>query len=106
TTDAPTTSTTGGDLCGDYQKDPDEQCDVGPNGNAVCTPDCKYNVCGDDYVGSGEDCDGDVPGCVNCQLASCGNGEVDPGEQCDDGNEDDTDACLGTCKSASCGDTF
>lgn len=43
----------------------------------------------------GEVLDGDV------QL--CGNGHIDPGEQCDDANEDETDACLGTCV-FSCGD--
>ena len=26
-------------------------------------------------------------------------------EACDDGNPDDTDACLATCKNAVCGDT-
>ena len=35
---------------------------------------------------------------------TCGDGVVDPGEICDDGNEDDHDACLGTCAAASCGD--
>ena len=75
------TSTTGGDLCGNYQTDAGEACDQGPNGNGVCTPECAYNVCGDDYVGAGEDCDGPDDGCVNCQLASCGNGMTDPGEE-------------------------
>ncbi|MCB9700908.1 MAG: DUF4215 domain-containing protein [Myxococcales bacterium] len=36
----------------------------------------------------------------------CGDGAVDPGEECDDGNADNTDACLDTCMSASCGDGF
>ncbi|WAS93201.1 DUF4215 domain-containing protein [Nannocystis punicea] len=72
----------------------------------MCTPICTYNVCGDGYVGAGEDCDGDVAGCVDCQLVSCGNGVLDPDEECDDGNLDDTDACLGTCKNATCGDSF
>ena len=36
----------------------------------------------------------------------CGDGAVDPGEECDDGNADNTDACLDTCKAASCGDGF
>jgi cysteine-rich repeat protein len=34
----------------------------------------------------------------------CGNGQIEPGEQCDDGNQDDTDSCLSTCKVARCGD--
>ncbi len=36
--------------------------------------------------------------------ASCGDELVQPGEECDDGNVDNTDACLSTCKTASCGD--
>ncbi len=28
----------------------------------------------------------------------CGDGKMDPGEECDDGNGDDTDFCLATCK--------
>ncbi len=28
----------------------------------------------------------------------CGDGELNPGEECDDGNTDDTDFCLSTCK--------
>ena len=34
----------------------------------------------------------------------CGDGTVDAGEDCDDGNQDDTDACTSSCKSAKCGD--
>ncbi len=34
----------------------------------------------------------------------CGNGILDIGEQCDDGNQDDTDHCLSTCKRSMCGD--
>ncbi|EYF06985.1 DUF4215 domain-containing protein [Chondromyces apiculatus] len=37
--------------------------------------------------------------------ASCGNGLLDGNEECDDGNDDDTDACLGTCRIATCGDS-
>jgi cysteine-rich repeat protein len=105
-TTEPTTTTMPGDLCGNYQQDDGEECDQGPNGNGVCTPSCAYNVCGDNYVGAGEDCEGVVEGCVNCQLASCGNGMTDAGEECDDGNADETDACLSTCKNAGCGDSF
>jgi cysteine-rich repeat protein len=35
-------------------------------------------------------CGGDAP--------FCGDGNLDPGEECDDGNDDDTDFCLSTCK--------
>src|SRR6185295_13411509 len=34
----------------------------------------------------------------------CGNGRVEPDEECDDGNRNDSDGCLTTCKLASCGD--
>jgi cysteine-rich repeat protein len=47
--------------------------------------------------GGGADADGAVrPG--------CGDGVVELGEECDDGNGDDGDACLSTCKKARCGD--
>ncbi len=36
--------------------------------------------------------------------AMCGDGVVDMDEQCDDGNKDDSDECLSTCKTATCGD--
>jgi cysteine-rich repeat protein len=36
--------------------------------------------------------------------AVCGNGVVEAGEACDDGNADDTDACVGECEAARCGD--
>lgn len=39
-----------------------------------------------------------------CQV--CGNGALEAGEQCDDANLVNTDACLNTCESASCGDGF
>jgi cysteine-rich repeat protein len=37
-------------------------------------------------------------------AARCGDGVVDSNEECDDGNRDDGDACLTTCKRARCGD--
>ena len=39
-------------------------------------------------------------------LDDCGNGVLDSGEHCDDGNLSDTDNCLSTCQTASCGDGF
>jgi len=39
-------------------------------------------------------------------ITVCGNGVVESGEQCDDANALNTDACLNTCKTATCGDGF
>src|SRR6185503_11106889 len=36
----------------------------------------------------------------------CGNGIPEAGEQCDDGNASNTDACLNSCVTATCGDGF
>lgn len=36
----------------------------------------------------------------------CGDGILNDGEECDDGNTDNTDTCLDTCKAALCGDGF
>jgi cysteine-rich repeat protein len=50
--------------------------------------------------------DGDnvTQGVVELPVICCGNGMVDPGEECDDANAEDTDECLPTCVSATCGD--
>jgi cysteine-rich repeat protein len=37
---------------------------------------------------------------------ACGDGQVGANEACDDGNAIETDSCLSTCLSASCGDGF
>ena len=37
-------------------------------------------------------------------VGQCGNGRLDPGEECDDGNSDETDACLSSCRENVCGD--
>ena len=39
-------------------------------------------------------------------LDSCGNGVIDGSEQCDDGNTNDGDDCLSTCRNAVCGDSL
>jgi cysteine-rich repeat protein len=38
-------------------------------------------------------------------LGICGDGVVDVNEQCDDGNSVNTDACLNSCLTATCGDS-
>ncbi|HEY0708598.1 MAG TPA: lectin-like protein [Polyangia bacterium] len=37
-------------------------------------------------------------------MSHCGNGVVEASEACDDGNDDDRDGCLTTCRWATCGD--
>ncbi len=37
---------------------------------------------------------------------TCGDGTVTTGETCDDGNTSNTDACLNSCQSATCGDGY
>jgi MYXO-CTERM domain-containing protein len=69
-------------------------------------------VCGDGVIETGEACDdGAANGSYgHCRAdcggpgPSCGDGAVDGPEECDDGNGSDSDACLGTCRLASCGD--
>ncbi|HEY8376457.1 MAG TPA: DUF4215 domain-containing protein, partial [Nannocystis sp.] len=98
--------------CGDgVVNDASEECDDGNDNNGdACTNACKQAVCGDGIVYEGvEQCDegGAGPTCdADCTPAMCGDEVVNPaaGEECDDGNADDTDACLSTCKNAFCGD--
>jgi len=48
-------------------------------------------------------------GCINWSSlyrGVCGNGRTESDEECDDGNQDDADACLSTCRFARCGDGF
>ena len=77
-------------------------------------PDCPStdagpppaNLCGNDIVDPGEECDDGNPrngdGCDReCKRESrpeCGNGVVEAGETCDDGNTIDFDACGNDCE--------
>lgn len=55
-----------------------------------------------------------IPGCgarsslpeptITARAPGCGDGFVEGEEECDDGNADDHDACLSTCRFARCGD--
>jgi MYXO-CTERM domain-containing protein len=75
---------------------------------ALCT------VCGDGFVGVGEECDGDgdgVPGetatCdADCTAVACGDGSlnVTAGETCDDGGE--SAMCDSDCTAVECGDSL
>lgn len=100
-------------VCGDGVLSPlaGEACDDG--GTAACdgcSPSCDVEtglVCGDGTANPacGEQCDGgDTRACPgacesDCTCAPfCGDGIVERGEECDDGNADDTDTCLATCR--------
>ncbi|MCB0332526.1 MAG: pilus assembly protein [Bdellovibrionales bacterium] len=80
-------------------------------------PPVPTAVCGDDEIGSGEECDGDLADgvcigihgltgrCVDCQCVWCGDGELNgidecepPGSTCSNGGQ-----CTETCKCISCG---
>ena len=54
--------------------------------------------------------DGDGDQSVRCDIGAielgCSDGKLAVGEECDDGNAENTDSCLNTCKLAICGDSF
>ncbi len=90
-----------------------EQCDDNNTDDTdACVGNCQRAFCGDGFVENGvEDCDfAATPTTCNfdCTTSSCHDGKVNPsaGEQCDDNNSDDTDACVGTCQVARCGDGY
>jgi uncharacterized repeat protein (TIGR01451 family) len=60
-------------FCGDYNINPGEECDDGPNGSNTCTADCKL-------------------------IPFCGDFNIDPGEECDDG-PNGSPFCTADCKS-------
>jgi hypothetical protein len=69
---------------------------------------CKLANCGNGQLDPGEQCDGSVPGTVNCPsdcTVQCGDGAIEFNEQCEPPN---TATCTGTCQTrpASCGDGF
>lgn len=72
-------------------------------GDTYCDGNTRVE-CGPDLVTvTEEECDG---ACADgeCVTEECGDGVVTSSEACDDGNDDDTDDCLSTCKRARCGD--
>lgn len=83
-------------LCGDGTLDADlgEACDDGASNGVSphpCRADCQHNVCGDGYLGGGEQCDAgpansdsQPDACrTDCLAAHCGDGVMDGGEACD-----------------------
>jgi cysteine-rich repeat protein len=75
---APTARLTPGQVCGNGVIDSGEQCDDGPLGSNVCTPQCTF------------------------KPAVCGDGVVQHGELCDDGNKVPGDGCENDCTPTSC----
>jgi len=96
--------------CGDQ-----EYCAGGACKPQICPPNkpvcdgTKATACdakGSAFVGPGTDCPGLGKVCFEgaCITQVCGNGVQEGAEQCDDGNAVESDACLSTCKKATCGD--
>ena len=106
-------------ICGDgFVHTGVEECDNGgansdtaPN---ACRTDCTLPFCGDGITDNalGEQCDSggvNSPDCdADCTLPSCHDGTLNllAGEQCDDGNTSNTDGCVGSCVTATCGDGY
>ncbi|MCL4226428.1 MAG: DUF4215 domain-containing protein [Myxococcales bacterium] len=71
-------------------------------------------TCGNGAVEPGETCDSGAAngsyGACNATCTGlgprCGDGATNGPEQCDDGNSSNTDACLNTCRTATCGDGY
>jgi hypothetical protein len=67
----------------------------GPSGFSSVVLHWQKNICGDQEVGPGEECDpprplgtSDVPVCdQTCHIPTCGNLTLDPGETCDPPND-------------------
>jgi cysteine-rich repeat protein len=74
----------------------------------------QIDLCGNDNVDPGEECDGIdglcpgacLPDCTCPQSSNCGNAVAEPGEQCDDGNTNNNDGCTNGCNVAICGDNI
>jgi len=60
---------------------------------------CVSGTCGS--------CSNPVTKCSPAPAPKCGDGKINQAsEQCDDGNSNNNDGCLNTCKSAYCGDSY
>jgi len=106
----------GGEVLQDFAACDNNFCSAGTVPLQGAPGACVAGLCGDGFVGKGENCDdGDGPGCddtcqlitegyrcsglgAGCGVPRCGDGAIDgkQGERCDDGNEmagDGCDAC-------------
>ena len=96
--DSETTSETTAETTSEATSETDGDSSTGDD----CTPGTEDCPCtSDDMCEAGQVCTEGL-----CVDPECGDGVVEGSEACDDGNGDDTDACLGTCELASCGDGF
>ncbi|MDO8509498.1 MAG: DUF4215 domain-containing protein, partial [Nanoarchaeota archaeon] len=89
-------------------------------GTQACNNQCNaFNTCiatescGDGRINGNEICDDGANNgnankcnlqCTEITASLCGNSITEAGEQCDDGNTIQTDSCLNTCVSTTCGD--
>jgi cysteine-rich repeat protein len=92
-------NTTSGEACDDGNTAPGDGCDSL----------CQTESCGNGVLDAGEQCDGsgETATCnIDCTVALCGDSKINPsaGEECDDGNPDDSDWCVTTCRAATCND--
>ncbi|MBT3292946.1 DUF4215 domain-containing protein [Candidatus Peregrinibacteria bacterium] len=97
-----------------------EECDDGNwYNNDGCSNSCTFEYCcrtnGTCDAALPSTCDSpgeiyysgyDAENTCTTVCNTCDDGIVDAGEECDDGNTSNTDACLNTCISATCGDGF
>ena len=94
---------------GDGELQLGELCDDKNTANGDgCSADCALEVCGDEIVTGGVQCDDGnyepYDGCAGCAMEFCGDGIPQSGEACDDGDTNDHDGCLSSCQEARCGD--
>jgi len=99
-------------VCGDnFLRTEGENPEVCDDGNTENRDDCMITYAS--KADEEKDAEGEAKELRICALNTCGDGVVhlftsllpnaSPLEGCDDGNNDETDACLSTCRMAQCG---
>src|SRR3712207_2938501 len=69
---------------------------------ACASPNSSRQCANGLFCPEGTECSADLTTCI--KSGGCGNALVGADEECDDGNLDDSDDCLSTCKLNKCGD--